>query len=320
MLILSLLAISLFAKEKPKIAVVDFKEVNCKVSNLGKLSANRINDILVSLGSVTVVDRVNLEQILKEQNIGLSGILDQAGNYTVGKISGIQYLVVGEVEQGIVTKNLEEKSYKEKQKDGTSVEMTKKVYVYRGTSTLQVRVIDINTGLIVFSGSKSEKSEAEEPYIEEKPMDVVTALVHVATKTPPKQVEEKDPNLEKPFLATRSVEKAAQNYSKELFDLFKPEGYVLTVEEVKGKFIVTLDIGQDYGVKKGDIFEVIQKSPPVIHPVTGDVYPGKIVNIGKIKIKEIGERTSSSYVKKKIAKNIKPGMNVRTLSRGGCLF
>jgi hypothetical protein len=314
-----LLSVTLHAKEKPRVAVVDFREVNCKVADLGKTSANRINDILVNLGSVTVIDRVNLEQILKEQNIGLSGILDKEGNYSVGKISGINYLVVGEVVQGSVTKSLEEKTYKEKLADGSQVEKPKKVYVYRGIATLQARVIDVNTGRIIFSGSKSEKAETEEPYVEEKPMDILTAVVHVATKTAPKKEEPKDPNQEKAFLAIRSTERAAQNFAQDFFELFKPEGFVLAVEESKGQFIVTLDIGKDFGVKKNDVFEVIQKGPPVIHPVTGDVYPGKVTNLGKIKVKEVGENTSTAYVKKKIGKTIAPGMNVRTLKRGGCL-
>jgi hypothetical protein len=319
LLLVVCLVIPAVAKEKPKVAVVDFKEVNCMVPNVGPYAANKVNDAAVALGSISVIDRANLQQILQEQNIGLSGILDAQGNYQVGKISGVDYLIVGEVSQGLVTKNLEERSYREKKSDGTYINRNKKIWIYKGTANVQVRVINVTTGQIIYSATKQGSAQVEEEYVEPQSKHPVTAIMEALTKSTPAPVIEKDPNVEKPDLVGRSIDQAVPGFGYDFFNIFKPEGYLIAIDPYKKNYTVTIDLGKNFGVKKNDIFEVIEKGAPIRHPVTGDILPGKIVAIDKIKITEVSEETSTAYVKRKIADKLKTGMSVRTVKRGGCM-
>lgn len=319
LLLVLFLVIPVIAKDKPKVAVVDFREVNCMVPDVGAYAANKVNDVAVGLGSVTVIDRANLQQILKEQNIGLSGILDTQGNYQVGKISGVDYLIVGEVSQGMVTKNLEQKAYRVKLSDNTYANQTKKIWVYKGTVNVQVRIINVNSGQIIFSSTKQGSAEEEEEYAEPVTKHPITALVEALSKNPAEPVKEKDPNQEKPDLVGHAIDKSVPAFGSDFFNIFKPEGYLIAIDPYKKNYTVTIDLGKNFGVKKNDVFEVVEKGAPIKHPVTGDIIPGKIMTIDTIKITEVSDETSTAYVKRKIADKFKPGMSVRTVKRGGCM-
>jgi TolB-like protein len=56
-----------------------------------------MTDALKKTGAFEVFDRTSLGEILKEHELGMSGLLDKEKIVKIGKISGVQALVTGSV-------------------------------------------------------------------------------------------------------------------------------------------------------------------------------------------------------------------------------
>jgi len=90
-------------KEKPRIAVLDFDYSN--VSNnwiwWWNTSAKGVSDILVNKlfesGNFRVIERSKLEAILAEQNLGASGRIDASTAAKIGRILGVDTILIGSI-------------------------------------------------------------------------------------------------------------------------------------------------------------------------------------------------------------------------------
>lgn len=97
----------LMAREKPVLAVVDFRNDHrggwWRGGSGGKTAEMLMNE-LASTRSFRLVDRLELESVLAEQNIRSTGRISPAQAAKVGKLVGAQYLVTGAVtdyEEGV---------------------------------------------------------------------------------------------------------------------------------------------------------------------------------------------------------------------------
>lgn len=93
-------------EEKPRIAVIDFDFSSVGSPNLLSLipgGADGVGDILVTglveSGEYTVVERSEIETILAEQNLGASGRVDASTAAEIGRILGVNAVVIGSVTQ-----------------------------------------------------------------------------------------------------------------------------------------------------------------------------------------------------------------------------
>jgi curli biogenesis system outer membrane secretion channel CsgG len=96
------------ASDKPRIAVLEFKN---KADNQYWWSggAEAMQDVfvteLVKSGKFRVVEREQLQALMQEKNLSLSGDIDPATAVRVGKLLGVNYLLTGAVtEYGITDK------------------------------------------------------------------------------------------------------------------------------------------------------------------------------------------------------------------------
>ena len=91
---------SVFAQAKIRIAVSNF-ENNSTWSwwgdNLGRAAADELATQLVQTGKYTVIERAQLDAILREQNLGASGAVTPATAAKVGKLLGVQLLLTGSI-------------------------------------------------------------------------------------------------------------------------------------------------------------------------------------------------------------------------------
>jgi curli biogenesis system outer membrane secretion channel CsgG len=91
---------SVFAQAKIRIAVSNF-ENNSTWSwwgdNLGRAAADELATQLVQTGKFTVIERAQLDAILREQNLGASGAVTSATAAKVGKLLGVQLLLTGSI-------------------------------------------------------------------------------------------------------------------------------------------------------------------------------------------------------------------------------
>jgi curli biogenesis system outer membrane secretion channel CsgG len=87
---------------KPRIAVLGFSN-NSTFSywgdNLGAAAADELTTQLVKSGVFTVVERSQVNAILEEQHFGLSGAVDASTAAQIGKILGVQAVLMGSVTQ-----------------------------------------------------------------------------------------------------------------------------------------------------------------------------------------------------------------------------
>ncbi|MGQ0621905.1 MAG: CsgG/HfaB family protein [Panacagrimonas sp.] len=138
---LLLLAASAFAEGVPTMAVVDF--TGYERYSLNRKVPDMLTDELVSTGKFSMVERARLDQILAEQGFQNSGAV---GNpVQLGAMLGADYLVTGSLlDVGSSTKSF--RGY------NTATQTSSH------NVTVNVRVLDVKTGRILFSTKKSAGS------------------------------------------------------------------------------------------------------------------------------------------------------------------
>lgn len=139
------------AGEKPRIAVLEFKN---KADNQWWYSggAEAAQDVfvteLVKSGKFRVVEREQLQALMEEKNLTLSGDVDPATAVKVGKLLGVNYLLTGAVtEYGASEANAHGPGVR--RLPGFSV--GKKTFV----AAMNARLIDTDTGEIVWADEAS---------------------------------------------------------------------------------------------------------------------------------------------------------------------
>lgn len=93
---------SLAQEAKPRIAVLGFANNSTFTywgDNLGGAAADELTTQLVKSGAFTVVERSQVNAILDEQHFGLSGAVDASTAAEIGKILGVQAMLLGSITQ-----------------------------------------------------------------------------------------------------------------------------------------------------------------------------------------------------------------------------
>jgi curli biogenesis system outer membrane secretion channel CsgG len=88
------------AQDDPRVAVLDFTgfmmgDGNAAVS-LGKAIAAMLVTEFSGRDGIQVVERAQLNEMLREQDLALSGRLDESSAIEIGKLLGVQYVVTGQ--------------------------------------------------------------------------------------------------------------------------------------------------------------------------------------------------------------------------------
>lgn len=101
-LVISFLNLSIVQAAGNTIAVLNFKSQTGNVETDAMLSYGTADTIMSYLGDVegiTVVERSRLKDVLKEQQLSLTGIIDERTAAKVGRILGAKYIVIGSWQQ-----------------------------------------------------------------------------------------------------------------------------------------------------------------------------------------------------------------------------
>ena len=98
-----LLAVPAFASEEPKeqavypVAILPFADRQKKNDDVGKIVADTLFAHLAGEEAIMLVDREDLDKVLEEQGVNISGVVDSAGAVKVGNIIGAKILITGSV-------------------------------------------------------------------------------------------------------------------------------------------------------------------------------------------------------------------------------
>lgn len=110
--------------KKIKVAVLDFQQNGVfETNDIGKIVAEWFTTALVDSGRFEIIERRLLQQILEEQKIGTSGLIDPRSASQLGRILGVKTVVSGTVQN------------------------------YDRTFELNTRLIDVETGSIIVAES-----------------------------------------------------------------------------------------------------------------------------------------------------------------------
>ncbi|HYO15997.1 MAG TPA: CsgG/HfaB family protein [Thermoanaerobaculia bacterium] len=135
------------SSEKPRIAVIEFKN---KADNQWwyQGGAEAAQDVfvteLVKSGKFRVVEREQLQALMAEKNLTLSGDVDPSSAVRIGKLLGVNYLLTGAVtEYGVTEKGGHAPGIRRL----PGVSAGKKTFV----AAMNARLIDTSTGEIVWA-------------------------------------------------------------------------------------------------------------------------------------------------------------------------
>jgi TolB-like protein len=86
---------------KPYIAVFPFEDANARteLTKLGQTLTEMLITALIQGDRFNVMERVQLEKILEEQSLSQTGVIDAETAIEVGKLSGLEGVIVGSISQ-----------------------------------------------------------------------------------------------------------------------------------------------------------------------------------------------------------------------------
>ncbi|MFW5758667.1 MAG: CsgG/HfaB family protein, partial [Bacteroidota bacterium] len=157
------------------------------------LQAKNLEEIittrLVEAETFQVVDRQNINSILREHNLSLSGMVDSNSAVEVGKLLGANVLILGNINEDIYTEEIVETEKTDEEGDRSYIVKDRK-----GKYKLQtnIRLVEVSTGKILaardFSSVKTAKTSARNenpPAIDRRPMyrqasqDIASQLIRM---------------------------------------------------------------------------------------------------------------------------------------------
>ncbi|MCK5684577.1 hypothetical protein KAJ27_10660, partial [bacterium] len=238
-----------------RIAVVSFEDKTGKAGNiLVRSLIDSTTDELYKTGKFTLLERDRIGHVLKEQKLALTGLIDTETASVIGKLLGASYVLIGTVV-----------NYGESVQENTigGANTTSEKFGIGGLSIsklnlfidLNIRIIEVDTGKIVFSSSGNE-SFRKTSY----GLTVVQdgELVLVGRKLSDSTLGQK--------IARKALSKAVE---KLLFFPFKLKEMQTRIVKLDGDNII-IGRGHGHGLKRGDQFKVYGKPERLMDPVTGE--------------------------------------------------
>lgn len=256
---------------KDKIAIFPFTAHTYDSTGICKMAENAMIDLLVSQNRFDVMERAQLTQIIQEQHLQQQAQFDTEQAVAVGKIAGVRYGVLGELADASYTK------VPGKDLNGKDVQIVKASLI------IQLRIVDIQTGKITFSGTFKRPGGGF--------FDNLTSPTGTRDQV----------------LTGWLNDIMKDDVKKKMNEIFPLSGTIVSIENHGNT--VLIDIGKDGGAAKDMKFKVVQIEQKTVAST------GKTLNIthkiGRIKIKEVDVDTSSCEVNEgKDA--LKEGMTVVT--------
>lgn len=136
-------------KKRPRIAVLDFEfsSIGSEWSPLLKTNIRSVSDILVNKlvdgGHFAVIERNRIDQVMQEQNLGKTGRIEANTAAKLGRVLGVQTILLGSVTSFTL----------DKQSNGVSVPFFGSIGNGKTTANVKInlRAIDTKTGEILFA-------------------------------------------------------------------------------------------------------------------------------------------------------------------------
>ncbi len=311
LILLTGMAVAAQAQQKKRIAILDFDyaTVQSDISaifgtrmDVGKGVADLLVTKLVQGAQYSIIERKQLDKIIAEQNLGASGRLDEATAARIGKILGVDALVMGSIH----TFGRDDKSKGTGGGVNVPVPMFGRVKVGQQKAKaivgINFRMVNTDTAEIFLAGDARGESKREGANIQASggikgvytdggtgmessnfADTIIGEAVYDCVNKLAAQIEEKASSLPARVAAAPS----------------KSEGLIA---DVSGTTVI-VNIGRNAGLKKGDKLEVRRVTREVKDPDTGKVIRVVADKVGEIVLTDVDESSAEgNFVGKGVAK------------------
>jgi curli biogenesis system outer membrane secretion channel CsgG len=262
---------------KPRVAVLEFVDKSTHYYSwyhVGRAAQDMMVTALVKGEAFRVIDRERLQALMQEKNLSLSGDVDPKTAVRVGKMLGVEYLIVGAITEFGVTNS------------GASVPgygglPSFSMRTQRMDAAIDARAINTSTGEIVWADTAKDSSSDKS--------------VYVAGAGGGSHDNEKLDKILRPV-----VDKLAASVSAKKLDT-SGMGGTSDASGVVGKIAkgdggtLYVNAGSEAGVKEGDEFNVYRVGEQIKDPDTGEVLGANEVKVGRVRITNVmGPRLSTA--------------------------
>ncbi len=92
------LATKIEESRRTKVAVADFTDLDGNQRQIGRFISEELStNLVLSARGYSVIDRNHLRTILREQKLSMSGLMDPENQKKIGKILGVDALILGSI-------------------------------------------------------------------------------------------------------------------------------------------------------------------------------------------------------------------------------
>ncbi len=294
-LLLSLFAILAFpafgAEKLYKIAVLPFDDGSIQDRwwdegnwDVGKGISDEFVTELLKTNKFRLIEREQIDKVIEEQDFGESGRVDAKSAAKIGKILGVQFLVMGRVTE-FSLKSSEVGGLSLKKGIGLGVKSTNAIVA------IDARLVDTSSAEIIASVTgKGNKRNTN--------LSVAVEWEAISFGSD----EFRATNL---GLAMReAVASAAQQLSDKAYNSGRgptePEKLAGSVAYVSGNRVI-VNIGSTSGIKPETVFIVRRVLDVVKDPTTGDIIDEVTEAVAEIKVTEVKEKSATCTVLKKLS-------------------
>ncbi len=252
---------------KIRIAVMDFlDQTNHPQWAVGRGMRVEFETRLVQTGQFEVIERDRLDQIMQEQGLGATGLVDPSSAAQIGKLLGVQAMIMGSVTKfDISTSRI-------------SLPILGSVASSEAVVEIHIRVVDTNTGSIKLA----EMAEGKESQA-----NIVLTLENM----PPMAFGSS--NFQNTILG-KATTKAVEQLLGKVMQLFPVEGYVVKVSGDK----VYTNLGRAQGVKPGQKLVVFRLGEVITDPFTGQVLSAEKTELAVITVNTVEQLMSIGVTEK----------------------
>lgn len=215
-----LISFSLYATEKPVVAVFYFK-INANITEFDYLSEAICEMLITDLSQseeITVVEREKLEKILKEQKLSISDFTDVTNAVKVGRLINVDRIVIGSLT------------------------------VIETKFRLDARLLDVETGKVI-AAEKSQCSSKD--YIFDMVDETALRIIRKISGEPPAQIVS-GPRMDVLFLldSTGSMADEIETVKKKIEEIAKEISYGNPKPDVRFGVVTYRDRGDAYVTRK----------------------------------------------------------------------
>ncbi|MDP3981336.1 MAG: DUF799 family lipoprotein [Chlamydiota bacterium] len=270
--------------KKIKIAILPFKNSTEYVQgDIGIGLSDMLITQLIQLKRYIVFERVRIEDILQEQDFGVSGRVETSTAAQIGKIVGVDAVVLGNITQYGV-----EERYQA---------VFGETLTYLATVAIDLRIVDVETGQVMLSASANGISTRDVMFGQDPNTGQRYAVMGTTQVSP--------------VIFSEASRYAIDDIVTKIFNLYPLEGYIVS----RDPEYAVIDLGSAVSIKPDDLFNVYRIGNKIVHPVTGEVLGEEKELIGKVKVKQVMGDVLSKVLILKGTRDIKPRDRILSIPR-----